>query len=89
LGNGFEDLDSARVGDQVEVFSGERRFDYRIVDVRTVRRNDVKVVQPTDVPSVTLITCSGLWLPVVSDYTERLVVRAELAQAYDARRQGQ
>ena len=80
LGNVFEQLDAARVGDQVEIFSGgERRFDYRVVDVRKVGRNDVSVVQPTDVPSLTLITCSGLWLPLVADYAERLVVRAELA----------
>ena len=80
LGNVFEQLDAARVGDQVAVFSGgERQFDYRVVDVRKVGRNDVSVVQPTDVPSLTLITCSGLWLPLVTDYAERLVVRAELA----------
>jgi LPXTG-site transpeptidase (sortase) family protein len=80
LGNVFEQLDASRVGDQVQVFSGgERRFDYRVVDVRKVGRRDVSVVQPTDLPSLTLITCSGMWLPLVADYAERLVVRAELA----------
>ena len=28
--------------------------------------------------SLTLITCTGLWLPTIWDYTERLVVRADL-----------
>jgi LPXTG-site transpeptidase (sortase) family protein len=78
LGNVFEDLHAVRVGDEVLVFSGERRFIYRVVDVRAVARDDVAVVRSTDEASVTLITCTGLWLPVVSDYAERLVVRAEL-----------
>jgi len=29
---------------------------------------------------VSLITCTGVWLPTIWDYTERLVVRAELTQ---------
>jgi len=78
LGNVFEDLHEVRVGDDIAVFSGPRRFEYRAVDVRTVSRSDVGVVRATATPSITLITCTGLWLPVVSDYAERLVVRAEL-----------
>ncbi len=31
-------------------------------------------------PSVTPITCTGRWLPVIGDYTQRLVVRAVLRQ---------
>jgi sortase A len=78
LGNVFHDLDRVRVGDAVQVYSGQQRFDYRVVDVRTVGRTDVSVVSPTPAPSITLMTCTGVWLPVVSDYAERLVVRAEL-----------
>jgi sortase A len=78
LGNVFERLDALSKGDQVQVFSGTRSFDYRIVEIRRVKRDDVTVVQPTANPSITLITCTGLWLPVVSDYAERLTVRAEL-----------
>jgi LPXTG-site transpeptidase (sortase) family protein len=85
LGNVFEDLHNVRTGDAVEVLSGARSFSYRVVDVRNVGRTDVSVVQPTETPSVTLITCTGHWLPLVFDYAERLVVRAELA---DLRAQG-
>ena len=81
LGNVFEDLRSVRVGDNIQVFSGPRRFEYRAVDVRTVPRSEVDVVRATAAPSITLLTCTGLWLPVVSDYAERLVVRAELIRA--------
>jgi sortase A len=78
LGNVFEQLHQVRVGDTVQLFSDQTPFQYRVVDVRTVARNDVSVVQPTATPSATLITCTGAWIPVVNDYAQRLVVRAEL-----------
>ena len=77
-GNIFRDLDRVRAGDLVQVSSGERRFDYRVVDARTVDRTDVSVVRATETASVSLITCTGVWLPVIWDYSERLIVRAEL-----------
>jgi LPXTG-site transpeptidase (sortase) family protein len=78
VGNVFEHLDKIGVGDAVQVFSAAQIFEYHVVEVRTVARTNVSVVRPTSTPSITLITCTGLWLPVVSDYAERLVVRAEL-----------
>jgi LPXTG-site transpeptidase (sortase) family protein len=78
VGNVFHDLHLVHPGDIVQVFSGEREFEYHVVDVRTVDRKDVSIVRRTDVPSLTLLTCTGAWLPVVADYAQRLVVRAEL-----------
>ena len=52
---------------------------YAVNEVERVDRTDVSVVQPTDVPTATLITCTGVWLPQLQDYSERLIVRAELA----------
>ena len=77
-GNVFEHLDRVRVGDIMHVFSGSRRFTYQAVDVQTVGRTDVSVLEPRDVPSLSLVTCTGLWRPTIWDYTERLVVRADL-----------
>lgn len=65
---------------QLSVFSDDLEFDYRVVSVTAVPRSDSSVLQPTQMPSVSLITCSGIWLPTIWDYTERLVVHAELAQ---------
>ena len=79
-GNVFQNLHRLRPGEAVEVFGGTRRFDYVVRDVRTVSRTDLSVVQSTSEPSVTLITCTGRWLPLVGDYTQRLVVRAVLRQ---------
>ncbi len=80
LGNVFINLDKVRVGDMLAVFSGDRQFNYRVVEVKAVPRTDVSVVRPTDKPTVTLITCTGTWLPLISDYSHRLVVRAELVE---------
>jgi LPXTG-site transpeptidase (sortase) family protein len=79
LGNVFEHLQQVRLGDTVQVFSEEQRFEYRVVDARSVARKDVSVVETTAAPSLTLITCTGPWLPLVNDYAERLAVRAVLA----------
>lgn len=78
LGNVFINLDKVQVGDMLAVFSGDRQFNYRVVEVKAVPRTDVSVVAPTERPTVTLITCTGTWLPLISDYSHRLVVRAEL-----------
>jgi len=77
-GNVFRDLHLVRTGDVVEIFSGARRFDYRVVDQWTVARTDVSVLRPTGKATVVLITCAGDWLPGLDDYGERLVVRADL-----------
>jgi LPXTG-site transpeptidase (sortase) family protein len=79
-GNVFADLDQAHVGDTVRVFSDNARFDYTVVSTQAVPRSDSLVIDPTAAPSVSLITCTGVWLPTIWDYTERLVVHAELSQ---------
>jgi LPXTG-site transpeptidase (sortase) family protein len=79
LGNVFERLNGVREGDVVQVFGGDQRFDYRVAEIRDVSRSDVSVLAPTDAPTLTLITCSGPWLPTIWDYTDRLVVRADLS----------
>lgn len=77
-GNVFKDLDRVRVGDTVEVDSPAGSFTYRVTQVLVVPRTDLSVVQPTDTPVLSLITCTGAWLPQINEFAERLVVRAEL-----------
>ena len=77
-GNVFRDLDRVRPGDAMQVFSEERGFDYAVTEVKRVPRHDLSMFEPTTSASVTLITCTGDWLPDVQDYSERLVVRANL-----------
>jgi LPXTG-site transpeptidase (sortase) family protein len=78
LGNVFEKLDRIPKGDVIRVASGNEEFQYRVSDVLRVSRTDVSVLDQTDVPTVSLITCTGLWLPHLHDYAERLVVRGTL-----------
>ena len=78
-GNVFKDLDQVQLADVVRIFSGTRQFDYIVVDVRSVSRADVSVLEATETASISMITCTGIWLPLIWDYTERLVVRAELS----------
>jgi len=78
LGNVFQTLERARRGDLVEITSGPEEFTYKVVDVWRVPRTEVSVVEPTEAASASLITCTGAWLPLLNDYAERLVVRAEL-----------
>jgi sortase A len=78
LGNVFENLDRTRPGDVLHVRSGAQEFNYTVVDVRNVDRLDVDVLDPTSTPTITLITCAGVWNPLLHDYMERLIVRGEL-----------
>jgi sortase A len=78
-GNVFANLDRVQIGDTVQVFSGDEQFIYTVDSTRAVPRTDSTVLDPTPTPTVSLITCTGLWLPAIWDYTERLVVRAELS----------
>jgi len=80
LGNVFEQLHRVHRGDTIEVFSNDRLYDYQVTELRTVSRTDISVLDPTDVPAISLITCTGAWLPQLHDYAERLVVRGELVQ---------
>lgn len=81
LGNVFEHLDRVQVGDTITVFSNDSRFDYVAASVQAVPRTDTDVLDQTQEPVLTLITCTGAWLPTVWDYSERLVVRAEQVPA--------
>src|SRR6185436_17829350 len=76
-GNVFQDLDQAQPGDRVQVFSDGARFDYIVTNVDRVPRTDLEVVDQGSKRAISLITCAGIWLPTIWDYTERLVVRAE------------
>ena len=78
LGNVFQHLDELQPGDQVSLFSDSQEFVYVVTDVRVVSPTDMTVVQPTKIGSATLITCTGVWLPSLQDYSQRLIVRAEL-----------
>jgi LPXTG-site transpeptidase (sortase) family protein len=78
-GDVFRNLEKVALGDTVTVWSGERAYSYRIVETRTVGRADTALVGTTETAALTLVTCAGAWSPLLWDYTERFIVRAELS----------
>ncbi|HET7771048.1 MAG TPA: class F sortase [Chloroflexota bacterium] len=77
-GNVFAQLDRLKVGEEI-VVEGERVYTYRVSDVQRVTRDDLSVMATSDEATITLMTCTGSWLPDALDYSHRLIVRAHLA----------
>ena len=80
-GNVFAAIDRLRPGDELTV-DGENgtTFTYRVTEQRRVPRDDLSVMAPAGGASLTLITCTGTWMPEALDFTHRLTVRATLVQ---------
>lgn len=77
FGEIFRDLNQLEDGDEVQVYDGAGRVHrYRVVSKRIVEPTDVSVLDPTNEPIVTLITCH----PYLID-TQRLIVVATLVGA--------
>ena len=77
-GNVFARLEELKVGDQVMLYTQEERYLYEVSEIKTVKHTDLTVIQPTREPVVTLITCTGTWLPLARDYSHRRVVVGQL-----------
>jgi LPXTG-site transpeptidase (sortase) family protein len=80
-GEVFRDLDKLEVGDQIEVFSGEKIFEYRVLlkmilpekyESIETRLENARWIQPTQDERLTLVTC---W-PYETN-THRLILVAE------------
>lgn len=77
LGHVFEHLDQVQPGDEVVISSFQQQRVYRVSNVESVDRTTMAVLDSTATPSLTLVTCSGAWLPMIADYSQRLVVHAD------------
>jgi LPXTG-site transpeptidase (sortase) family protein len=67
----FYHLDKVKVGDSITLYWKQKKYDYKVAKVLTVKPTDVSVEKPTDSPRLTIYTCTPLW---TSKY--RLVVEA-------------
>jgi len=80
-------LDQLREGDRMEVTGDDGKM--YVFEVEWVRQEsnlappDVEVIGPTDVPSLTLITCGGEWNAGISEYDERTVARAVMVEVLE------
>ncbi len=71
----FRDLGKLQPGDEVLAYTPEGVYRYEVVSSQIVLPTDVSVIEPTDEPILTMITC---YPPLVD--THRLVVTARLVE---------
>ena len=71
----FRKLKDVQLGDDIHISAGGRTARYRVSEIRIVSPKDVQVLEPTAVPSITLVTCYPFYL--VGHAPLRYIVRAE------------
>ena len=71
----FRPLQHVRVGDELRISTVRGDFRYQVRDTMVVGPNDVWVLDPTDRPTLTLITCYPF--NYVGKAPRRFIVRAE------------
>lgn len=72
----FRRLKDLRVGDSLEIQTMEASLEYRITRIAIVEPTDVQVLDPTEEPSVTLVTCYPFFF--VGSAPQRFIVRGVL-----------
>jgi LPXTG-site transpeptidase (sortase) family protein len=80
----FGRIQQLRRGDLVTVAMGGKKWTFRVVWSCLFDRNTdsaEKVMGYTTVPSVTLISCGGVWDPSAGTHAKRAAVRAELVSS--------
>jgi sortase A len=73
----FRRLGDIREGDDVRVVTPEGTFTYRVEGTKVVNPSDVWVLDPTEQPALTLVTCYPF--RYVGSAPQRFIVRAHLA----------
>jgi len=73
FGEIFRELDQLEPGDQITLFTNQRAYNYVIVDNKVVEPTAVEVMDQTEQPTVTLISC----YPYLID-DQRIVVTGRL-----------
>lgn len=88
----FGNLPQIKAGDRIEIEMGDGRvFVYRVIDTATKPLGataEAYMVDAFTTPepgqgSLTLITCTGTWLPASRTYSDRFFVRAVLEETAD------
>ncbi len=74
----FWNLKELKKGDEITVYTEKNLYTYQVREQTVVEDYDLSVIQPTDKPQITLITCTT-WDPELHMYLKRLVIYADLA----------
>ena len=75
----FRKLKDAAIGMDLFLERGGQTLRYRIVEISITTPEDGSVLQPTDRPSITLVTCYPFYF--VGSAPQRYIVRAELDES--------
>ena len=78
MGNVFRDLHQVKLGEPIEVFTGDSHFRYRVEEIKVVRPDAVEVMAPSEDARLTVITCTGAFDPRTRTFSDRLVVVGKL-----------
>ncbi len=73
----FRGLKDIEIGDELSFSNQEGKFQYRVTETLVVEPADVSVLEPTEHPTITLITCYPFYF--VGSAPQRFIVRAELS----------
>lgn len=76
FGEYFSRLDELETGDEIEVLYNGKRYNYEVTNSFIVEPEQTEVLEPTDRPVITLVTCTPKWTA-----THRLIVRGQLKEA--------
>ncbi|HEX5418299.1 MAG TPA: sortase [Chloroflexota bacterium] len=76
-GDVFANIGKLKPGDAIEVYTQTTVIKYQVARLVVVPNTDVEVVQNHSEETLTLITCTGTWLPLQHDFDRRLVVVAD------------
>jgi LPXTG-site transpeptidase (sortase) family protein len=75
-GNVFAKIGRLQVGDSVRLYTQAAIIEYSVSRIEVVPNDDMAVIQPTGQERLTLITCTGTFLPLQRDFDKRIVVIA-------------
>jgi sortase A len=70
----FRPLKDIQIGDLIRLTTHNGVFDYHVEWMRIVKPEAVDVLDPTDIPSLTLVTCYPFYY--VGSAPDRFIVRA-------------
>jgi LPXTG-site transpeptidase (sortase) family protein len=75
----FRYLSDLGYGDEVHIYTEENEYVYQVREQQTVTEGDLSVVDPSEQPRLTLITCAE-WSKDAKMYLSRLVVVSDLVK---------
>lgn len=78
-GDVFANIGKLKPGDGIDIYTQTGIVKYKVSKLIVVPNTDIAVVQNQSEETLTLITCTGTWLPLQHDFDRRLVVVAERA----------